>query len=361
MANARPLRREIAVEHPLFRQFKDMPGDYLAEEFLAHIRATGAPEVFPGIHPGPLDRAEPFRKLAEFSIARMKRPDGDMAYCPMCHQPNKYLEGAFVYLTELKAVAAIGHECAAKENRTAAEKDYRARRDQRTEEDYLLANLPHVVRKMDAIRAVRPAAAEALRVFRLLRKDAPNAVRLLRAIKQAGARLTIAETIDATIAEIGPSGFKGSSGKQTRDAVFGVLAGTTAVINDYNPMAELSRIEAILKAFTECGSEYDALEAICRMPDAERKWATSRLRQTDGDFRKFQARMADFCAFFTAENISRIDAWTQHPEHPARFRIKRAEQQGAMILSISSYEDRFRVVIAPVIESYRAEWPFADL
>ncbi|MCZ8081447.1 MAG: hypothetical protein O9289_20075 [Rhodobacteraceae bacterium] len=144
---------------------------------------------------------------------------------------------------------------------------------------------------MDAIRAVRPAAAEALRVFRLLRKDAPNAVRLLRAIKQTGARLTIAETIDAKIAEIGPSGFKGSSGKQTRDAVFGVLAGTTAVINDYNPMAELSRIEAVLKAFTECGSEYDALEAICRMPDAERKWATSRLRQMDGDFRKFQARM----------------------------------------------------------------------
>lgn len=57
--------------------------------------------------------------------------------------------------------------------------------------------------------------------------------------------------------------------------------------------------------------------------------------------------------FFTAENIGRIDAWTQHPENPARFRIKRAEQQGAMILSISSYEDRFRVVIAPVTYIFR--------
>lgn len=277
----------------------------------------------------------------------MKRPDGDMAYCPMCHQPNKYLGGAFVYLTDLKAVAAIGHECAAKENRAAADKDY------------LLANLPHVARKMAAIRAVRPAAAEALRVFRLLRKDAADAVRQLRAIKQKGARLTVAETIDAKLAEIGPSGFKGSSGKQTRDVVFGSLAGTTAVINDFNPVAELNRIEAVLKGFPPCGSEEDALEAICWMPGAERKWATTRLRQTDIDFRKFQARMADFCAFFTAENIARIDAWTQHPEHPSRFRIKRAEQQGSVILTISSYENRFRAVIAPVVASYQSgEWPF---
>lgn len=361
MANARPLRREIAVEHPLFRLFKDMPGDYLAEEFLAHIRTTGAPESFPGIHPGPLAKTEPFRKLAAFSIDRMKRPDGDMAYCPMCYQPNKYLEGALVYLTDLKAIAAIGHECAAKENRAAADKDYRARRDQRAEEDYLLANLPHVARKLASISEVRPAAVEALRVFRLLRKDAPDAVRQLRAIKQKGARLTVAETIDAKLAEIGPSGFKGSSGKQTRDAVFGVLAGTTAVINDFNPVSELNRIETVLRAFPECRSEDEALEAICRMLDAERKWATTRLRQTDSDFRKFQARMADFCAFFATANIARIDAWTQHPEHPSRFRIQRAEQRGSVILSISSYEDRFRAIIAPVIESYRAEeWPFAD-
>lgn len=359
MAKARPLRREIAVEHPRFQLFKDMPGDYLAEEFLAHISTTGVPESFRGIHPGLLDKTEPFRKLAAFSIDRMKRPDGDMAYCPMCHQPNKYLEGAFVYLTNLKAVAAIGHECAARENRAAADKDYRARRDQRTEEDYLLGNLPHVGLKMNVIVAVRPAAAEALRVFRLFRKDAPDAVRQLRAIKQKGARLTVTETIDAKLAEIGPSGFKGSSGKQTRDVVFGSLAGTTAVINDFNPVAELNRIEAVLKVFPPCGSEEDALEAICRMPGAERKWATTRLRQTDIDFRKFQARMADFCAFFTAENIARIDAWTQHPEHPSRFRIKRAEQQGSVILSISSYEDRFRAVIAPVVASYQSgEWPF---
>lgn len=360
MANARPLRHEIAVEHPLLRLFKDMPGDYLADEFIAHIRTTGAPESFPGIHPGPLAKTEPFRKLAEFSIDRMKRPDGDMAYCPMCHQPNKYLEGALVYLIDLKAIAAIGHECAARENRAAADKDYRARRDQRAQEDYLLANLPHAARKLASISEVRPAAVEALRVFRLLRKDAPDAVRQLRAIKQKGARLTVTETIDAKLAEIGPSGFKGSSGKQTRDAVFGALAGTTAVINDFNPVSELNRIETVLRAVPECRSEDEALEAICRMTDSEREWATTRLRQTDIDFRKFQARMADFCAFFATANIARIDAWTQHPEHPSRFRIKRAEQRGSVILSISSYDDRFRAVIGTVIESYRAEWSFAD-
>ena len=165
MAGARSLRREVSVENPVFRLFRSMPGDHVCEEFLAHVATTGEPESFPGIHPGPLDKAEPFRKLATFAIERQKRSGRDMAYCPMCHQPNKYIEGSFVYLTRLEAVAAIGHECASKENRVAAEKDYRARRDQRAEEDHLLVDLPLVARKLEVLRRVRPAAVEALRVF----------------------------------------------------------------------------------------------------------------------------------------------------------------------------------------------------
>ncbi len=358
MANARSIPHDQAAKHPVFRLFKEMPGQYLIDEFLTHIRTTAEPESFAGIHPGPLDKAEPFRKLAPFSVDRRKRTNGDMAYCPMCHQPNKFLEGAFVYLPRLQAVAAIGHECAAKETRAAAERDYRARRDRQFEEDYLLANLPHVPVKLAAITQVRPAAAEALRVFRSLRKDAPAALRQLRSAKQQGARLIVAETIADNIIAIGPSGFKGSKGRQTRDTMFGLLAGTTAVINDYNPVAELYRIEQVLKLYAAYPTEEAALDAVCGMTDAERQWATTRLRQTDDAFRKFQNRIEDFCAFFSAENIARISAWTGHPEHPAPFRITRTAKPGAVIVTIRSADDRFYMAIAPVIEAHRADWPF---
>jgi hypothetical protein len=62
-----------------------------------------------------------------------------------------------------------------------------------------------VPEKLVAIEQVRPAAAEALRVFRLLRRDAPTTLRQLRAAKQQGARLTVAETIADDIVAIGPS------------------------------------------------------------------------------------------------------------------------------------------------------------
>lgn len=61
MANAQPIQQNQTAEHPIFRLFKDMPGQYLIDEFLAHLRTTAEPESFAGIHPGPLDKTEPFR------------------------------------------------------------------------------------------------------------------------------------------------------------------------------------------------------------------------------------------------------------------------------------------------------------
>ena len=360
MARPHACRQTESAERPRFRTYKDMPGSYLREAFIAHIRATGTPESFPGIHPGPIDKAEPFCKLTDFSIDRGRRPGGDMAFCPMCHQLNKILQGSLIYLTRIRAVAAIGHECAVRENRAAAEKDYRARRDRETWEDYLIGSLPHVAAKLAAINVVRPAADEATRVVRRLQKDAPGAVRQLRETNRThGGQLIIAETIDATIARIGPSGFQGANGRQTRDIMFGLLIGTTAIITNYNPARELDQIGAILEKCPMCTTEEEALEAVCQLTEKDCKWTATNLRETDRSFRRFQSRIADFCSFFTTDNIARIDAWTRHPEHPSPFRITRRQEFGSVTLSISGYEDRLKVSVAPVIEDYRAEWPFA--
>src|SRR5258708_3269815 len=89
-----------------FRAFRTPPGQYLVEEFLAHIRQTGQPETFPGLHPGPIAKTEPFLLLRPFEIHRRKRPKGNLAPCPMC-QPNKYLRGSLIYLPDLELLLLL--------------------------------------------------------------------------------------------------------------------------------------------------------------------------------------------------------------------------------------------------------------
>jgi hypothetical protein len=82
------------------RVFRTRPGQYLIDEFIAHIRETAQPETFPGLHPGPIAKTEPFLTLKPFHIDRKKRSARDKAPCPMC-QPNKYLSGNLIYIPRL--------------------------------------------------------------------------------------------------------------------------------------------------------------------------------------------------------------------------------------------------------------------
>lgn len=353
-------RRSIALLPQNFRIFKEMPGALLRDEFREHIAKTGSPETFPGIFGAPLDKKEVFWKIHAFSIDRTKREQGDMAYCPMCHQYNKYLEGEFVWLPRLQAVAAIGHECAAKENRAAADKEYKARKQQEDEEYYLLDNLHYVAARLKVVVAVSEAATEALRIFRLLRKDAPSAVSQLRRVKKNNARLIVVETIDGAAAITGPAGFRGTSGVQTRDAVFGTLSGFAAVQVEFNPKAELDKIAEVLRRHSGCATQNDALNRVCQMSDRDRKWATAELQRAEADFQKLQGKMREFCEFFSAANIERISRWVSHPEHPSPFTVKRIEQSAGTVITIRSAKDDVRVVIKPTLYTYAADWPVAS-
>jgi hypothetical protein len=79
------------------RLFKDPPGQYFVQDFLAHVKKTGLPETFPGLHPGSIAKTERFLLLTRFEIDRRRRPAGNLAPCPMC-QPNKYLRGSLIYI-----------------------------------------------------------------------------------------------------------------------------------------------------------------------------------------------------------------------------------------------------------------------
>lgn len=236
-------RSAVAIEQPTYRRFPERPGSYLVDPFLRHIRRTGQPETFEGIHPGPLPKDSPFQKLTPFKIKATTRQDGQYAPCPMC-TPDKFLSGFLIWLPELQAIAAIGHCCAGKDVLAAADREYEARTRRDREDDYLLAVLPCIPQRLSALATMEPAAKEALRLYREIRRaDAFQA--LLRHEKVAhGGRLFLVEEIKGEIASMGPVGFRGRDhgSLNIREIDFGFMRGMIALTSDFNPVRELERI-----------------------------------------------------------------------------------------------------------------------
>lgn len=362
MAKLKRFRTESAqrIEGAIILPFREIPArkSYFVEEFLAHVKRTGQPETFHGLHLGPLDKNEPFRKIAPIEIEGRRRPDGARAPCPMCHHPNKFLKGWLVYLPNLQAVAAIGCECAGKETLAAADREYRSRRDCEQEENYLLDHLPLVPSQLALVARVQPAAVEALRVHRRFRNTGEPFIRQLRAVKQRGGQLIVSEEITGSTAAVGPRGFQGTNGGNTRDVVFGPLAGTTALIRDYNPVSELNRIAAALCRHDKQSTEELALAYVVTLDSAARHKVYVELTEAAEAYERFRRRLIDFTAFFTPDNIARIQAWASHTAHQP-FETSRTAQRGITIVSMRRGNYQFKVTLKDPLRMEIPNWPKA--
>jgi hypothetical protein len=346
---------------PVYRLFKDRPTRLFINEFLEHVRKTGTPETSPDVHPGPIPKSARFFTLAAIEIERKKRPDLDKAPCPMC-QPNKFLSGSLVWLPELHAIAAIGHCCADKTARDAADREYAARRARDEQEDYLLSRLPLIRPRMAALDKIAPVAAEVDRVYRKFRSAGGCFQKRLRAVnRQQGGRLILTETIGGEIASIGPAGFRGAgSSVNTRDIEIGVLAGTTALISDYSPSAELGGVRRPFSAH-DCQSNDEAvLNYIVSLSDTQRHRAVVELREAERAYERLIRRLNDFREFFSARNIERLNAWSSHNLNPEPFTASFERSRGCQILLMKSQKEEFRVVLNPGLWTICAAWPEAD-
>ena len=89
------------------------PAESVVQLFLEHVRRTAEPETFPTIsHSMPRADSRPIF-LRRFDVDRKKRPNGDMAPCPIC-SPNdaKFLNnGYLVWYPDEGVIRAIGPEC----------------------------------------------------------------------------------------------------------------------------------------------------------------------------------------------------------------------------------------------------------
>jgi hypothetical protein len=347
----------MADKPPIFRIFKDRPTRFFLDEFRDHIRKTNQPEIFAGLHRGPISKSARFQKLLEFTVDQQKRPQKDKVPCPMC-QPNKFLNGWLIYLPDLQAVAAIGHCCADQENLAAADRRYKDERLRDYEEDYLLANLPFVEARLATLLQVRLAAEEARRIYLHFRGKGSEFQKALRKVKEHSGLLTITEEIAGEIAAYGPSGLRSSgSTRQTRDIVCGRLEGSTALIAEYNPVKELDLISNWLNGLRCEPTTEAALNWIIGLSAKERHSATVLLKEADDRFANFQKRIRDFCAFFDRDNIARIDTWGSHPQSPYQFRASIGDDRGRRICSFERMGTAFRVVLNPVLWRYEATWP----
>jgi hypothetical protein len=239
----------------------------------------------------------------------------------MC-QPNKpkYLHGSLIYLPSLQAVAAIGHCCADKENLAAATREYNERIKRNDEEDYLLAHIPLVPAYLSVLERVRPAAREAERIYREFRKAGAVFQRPLRLVQKVGGRLAVEEQL--AVQPGAPAGLRTrQSSFTTREIEFGFMCGLIALTGDYNPVRELDRIVAAVTPHNHGDSGEAALDYIAPLDSLSRHAATVKLRQAPKDYSRFRRRLADFCAFFTPDNIRLIHQWASHPAQPEPFSV----------------------------------------
>lgn len=307
--------------------FTDRPPPSFIDAVRQHIARTGQPETLAALHQGPIRRDEPFHKLAHIKVPQEKRPNSDMAPCPMC-RPDKFLDGWLVHFFELGAVAFIGHCCASHETRAEADREWAERQARDREEGYLLPTLPQLPQWLDTLDLVRPPVEEARRVFRAFRSEGATFYGALRAIRATGGRLVVTEVMRQAVAG-GPVGLRtqGSS-VQTRDVDFGILAGQTAVLSDYNPVRALDEIAAKIAPHVQ-PSEEAALNYIVDGGAARRAAVYTALRKAAREFAALTAGLDDFRTFFTAANLTRITEWASHPDSPVGFRARLAQPNAA--------------------------------
>ena len=302
------------VDVPSYRIFRDRPLPTFVEQVRARLKEHHQPELIPELRHNPIHKDEVFDILGEIEIDPGKRPEQDLAPCPMC-QPNKFIRGRLCWFPGLQCCAIIGHCCANKEHNADAEKRYRALSVQQWQEEYFLNALPLIPQKLEIISTVRPKAEEALRLHRKFRKDAHSLMHALRTVaKDFGGRLKVQFEIEQSGAvNEGPinSGALGGAFRRLVDARdYGVLDGQVALRSKYDPVLELNAILAALSSGNVGADEECVMDAVIAMTPSERDRTYAVMSRIDHtQWPAFQRKLEDFCAFFEHDNMQRLARW----------------------------------------------------
>ena len=315
------------------------------EEALDHIRRTGQPETFPGLHYGPIDKNEYFEPIVKFDIDRHKRPDNDCAPCPMCKHPNKFLSGYLAYFPSMKIVAAIGQECASKEVLIEVKKKMKMQKDKEKkdfEQDFLLSQARIIPKKISIISESRKIACTAFAIHAKFARDGDQFKQQLRTSIGRDGELVLDEILESDIASIGPSGLSRGDGTRTRALSFGTLSGRVALERRFDPVATLDRISRELTSIYSGQSDDEALQFAVELDESARRRAYKRLREIKEEYTACRIKIVEFFQFFEVENLLRIKYWASHPANPSQFDLLYSYTGGVITITMRRPGEYFR-------------------
>lgn len=322
----------------------------------AHIKETGQPETLPELFHGKIPKDTIFTILEKIDVPRNKRPDGDLAPCPMCAS-NKFLDGRLVHFPSLECVALIGHDCADREISRQAEEEWARKRQENEELDFLLSVAPVVPAMLAALTELRPLAEGARDLFLRFRKKAASVHRDLRRTIAGSGQLEVAEVISSQMAAVGPAGFRGSSGVQTRAIVFGVLQGTTAVRTEFDPVRPIDMALEHLRPLL-CGSSQDAIiEFVYGLEPKDRTFAVGFIKEAGRTYAKVTAMLSDFRDFFDRDNLANISAWGAHENSINPVKVVDREVAGQREVLITGTQAAVVLKPDPELWTFSARWP----
>lgn len=346
------------VDEPTYRIFTTPPPRTFHEYVIAQIKQHHQPELIPELRHEPIDKTAKFDILCDVDIDPSKRPQQDLAPCPMC-QPNKFIHGRLCYFPELQCCAIIGHCCADQKQRNDAEKRFRERQERDWQETYFMAALPLVPRKLEIITAVRPKAQEALRLHKKFHREAHELMRLLRETMRAtGGRLRVQFEVELRAA-VNETPGAGRFERLIDANDYGVLDGLTALRPKYDPVLELNAMQTALEQ-ANFGTDLDAVfDGIIGMEPKERGRSYVVLSRIDNSqWPRFVNKLEDFSAFFQSDNLARLGRWGQDKHNRDQVMVidtssgglpRRVEIQGLGKLTALSPGPQLRASIP--------EWP----
>src|SRR6476660_5172741 len=83
-----------------YRPVLDWPSSIFIQNVIAHLKTHAQPETCDLLYRNRIPKTTKFRIVQRIELGGRKRPDGDLAPCPMC-TTNRFLSGALVYLPDM--------------------------------------------------------------------------------------------------------------------------------------------------------------------------------------------------------------------------------------------------------------------
>jgi hypothetical protein len=321
---ARPPLSRTGAACPVdkIHQYLSRPSESLVTAFLDHVRRTGSPETFPTIcRTKPNAESRPIF-LRRFDVDRRKRPNGDMAPCPIC-SPNdpKFLhEGYFVWYPDEGVIRGIGPECGDTVfggSLYAEAKDQFDREErERQAVEFLEKNLQKILSMIMALEAIRPAAQEATRLYSDFKRTAPTIHKVLRQVKGAGSTLKVSVVTERKDNRTdGPRGFgKRNSDYDSHDIVLGQLPDTALLYSSFDPLEDFQEIQQLLFSLPQFMSSEAAFSWICDQSDQVENLekVCDLLRDASRRYVKLSGKLDSVLLLFSEELFQRLDQWGQH-------------------------------------------------